>query len=62
MTEDSILKIVKEAFDEEISSSASETVLGLESHIEGEKEFFEKLKDKLKILCDQEDIYNNLSK
>ena len=56
MTEDDILKIVKEAFDEEISSSASETLLGLESHIEGEKEFFEKLREKLKILFDENDL------
>ena len=56
MLEQDILKIVKDAFDEEISSSASETVLGVESQIEGEKEFFEKLKSKLKILFDENDL------
>lgn len=52
MTEGDILKVVEKAFDETL----------LECSIEGREEFFEKLKDKLKILCDQDDIYNNLSK
>ena len=47
-TED-ILKLVKETFEEEISSSASESALGLESHIDGKEEFLKRLEEKLKM-------------
>jgi hypothetical protein len=43
-----ILKIVSETFGEEISTSCSETILGLESHIEGEEDFLKSLEAKLK--------------
>lgn len=42
-----ILKIIEETFDEEISSWSAETLLGLESGIEGKEEFLKKLKEKL---------------
>ena len=50
MTTDEILKIVKETFDEEISSDCTEDILGLSSWIEGKDEFFKKLSEKLKKL------------
>ena len=42
-----IMKLVKETFDEEISTFANETVIGLESGIDGKESFYEKLKEKL---------------
>jgi len=45
-TKDVIL-LVRETFDEEISSWAAETVLGLESGIDGSQKFFESLERKL---------------
>ena len=47
MTEDKILKVIEEAFDEEISATASQTVLGIEPSIEGREEFFKKLREKI---------------
>ena len=51
-----VLKIVKETFSEELSSSASMTVLGLESRIEGESQFMESLEKKLNLLFDENDL------
>lgn len=45
-----ILLLVDEAFSEEISASASETILGLESHVEGKEEFLKTLRTKLEQL------------
>ena len=45
-----ILKLVEETFDEEISSSCSETVLGLECWIDGKEKFMERLKEKIRDL------------
>ena len=42
-----ILKIVEETFDEEISSSCSETLLGLTSWIDGKEEFMKRLAERL---------------
>jgi hypothetical protein len=47
-----ILKLVEETFGEEISTSCAETVLGLESWIEGKEAFMNKLAEKLKLLFD----------
>lgn len=58
MDEKDILKIVEDTFNEEIYSSTSETILGLESQIEGKEEFMKNLSDKLKILF----LKNNQSK
>jgi hypothetical protein len=49
MTEDKIIKIVEEAFCEEISATASQTVLGIETSIEGKEEFFKKLREKIQL-------------
>ena len=49
MKEVDILKIVSETFDEEISSSCSDTILGLMSSIDGKDSFMQSLKDKLNI-------------
>ncbi len=46
--EKDILKIVETLFDETISSSSSETALGLESWIEGKDDFLKELSIKLK--------------
>ncbi len=46
MTAQDILDIVKETFKEEISTSCSETVLGLESCIVGEDNFYKELQKK----------------
>jgi hypothetical protein len=56
MTEKDILKLVEETFCEEISTSCAETVLGLESWIDGKEEFMEKLAEKLKLLFDESDL------
>ena len=56
MTERDILKLVEETFGEEISTSCSETVLGLESWIDGKEAFMEKLAEKLKLLFDENDL------
>lgn len=45
-----ILKLVEETFSEEISTSCTETVLGLESWIEGKEEFMKSLSEKLELL------------
>lgn len=50
MDEKDILKIVEDTFNEEIYSSASETILGLESKIEGKGEFMKNLSEKLKLM------------
>jgi hypothetical protein len=42
------LKIVEETFNEEISSSCAETVLGLESWIDGKDNFITSLRKKNK--------------
>ncbi len=47
MEKQEILKMIQEAFDNHISSSATETLLGLESRIEGKDEFFKEIKDRL---------------
>ena len=44
---DNILKTVEEAFDNNISSSVSETILGLGSEIEGKEDFLKEVKEKL---------------
>ena len=56
MTEKDILKIVEETFDEEISTWSAETILGLESGIDGKEEFFKILKSKLSILFEENDL------
>lgn len=56
MTEKDILKIVEETFDEEISTWSAETVLGLESGIDGKEEFLKILKIKLSALFDDNDL------
>ena len=56
MTEKDILKLVEETFSEEISTSCSETVLGLVSWIDGKEAFMEKLAEKLKLLFDDNDL------
>ena len=45
-----IIKIIKDAFDENIHASASITVLGVESYIEGKDDFFKEIEEKLKNL------------
>jgi len=45
-----VMSLVHETFDEEISTSASETVFGIESWIDGKDKFFENLEEKLKLL------------
>jgi len=52
----SILKLVEDTFNEEISTSCAETSLGLESWIDGKEEFMKKLSDKLKLLFEDNDI------
>ena len=42
-----ILELVRESFSEHVSSSASETVLGLESHLEGTEDWEKDLREKL---------------
>jgi len=49
---DDILKLVKETFDEEISSDTFETILGIESYIIGKDDFMESLSIKLKNLLE----------
>lgn len=44
-----LLNIIKETFEEKIFTSAEKTVLGLTSHIIGEEEFYNSLRDKFKI-------------
>lgn len=56
MKEIDILKLVKETFDEEISASCAETVLGLEASIDGKEEFMHSLAGKLRILFDENDL------
>ena len=56
MTEKDILKLVEETFSEEISTSCTETVLGLESWIDGKEAFMEKLTEKLKLLFYENDL------
>jgi len=56
ISEKDILKLVEETFGEEISTSCAETVLGLESWIDGKEEFMEKLAEKLKLLFDESDL------
>lgn len=41
-------KIIENIFDEEIFASSSETVLGVESHIDGKEQFIERLCEELK--------------
>lgn len=45
-----ILKIVSEAMDNNLSSWAAETVLGLECGIEGKEEALSEIKQKLTLL------------
>jgi Zn finger protein HypA/HybF involved in hydrogenase expression len=47
MTTDEILKIVKDAWDEHISSEAYESILGIGSTITGKTEFLLDIKEKL---------------
>ena len=56
MSEKDILKLVEETFSEEISTSCVETLLGLESRIDGKEAFMEKLAEKLKLLFDENDL------
>jgi hypothetical protein len=56
MKEEDVLKIVEETFSEEISSSCSQTLLGLESCIEGKEQFIEKLAEKFKMLFSDNDL------
>lgn len=56
MREEDILQLVRETFAEEISTSCSETVLGLESQIDGKDEFMSSLYKKLKVLFDNNDL------
>lgn len=56
MNQEDILKIVEEAFDEEISSMAFQSSLGLESEIQGKNEFMEKIKEKLNNLFNENDL------
>lgn len=56
MKEEDILKLVKQAFEEEISSTAYHSVLGLESEINGIKEFYDNLSLKLKALFNENDL------
>ena len=56
MKEKDILKIVDETFDEEISSYAFESILGLESSVEGKKEFMKSVTEKLKKLFNNNDL------
>jgi hypothetical protein len=56
MKEEDILKIIDETFDEEISSYAFESILGLESSVEGKKEFMKSVSEKLKVLFGDNDL------
>ena len=56
MKED-ILKLVEETFDEEIFTSHFESILGIESVIEGKDEFMKKISIKLKKLFDENNLY-----
>lgn len=47
MTKGQILKIVKEAFEYHVRSQAFETILGLESQIDGKEDFLKEVSDKL---------------
>jgi hypothetical protein len=44
---DEIMALIKESFDDNISSSAAESALGLESYIDGKEDFYVDLKKKL---------------
>lgn len=56
MKEEDILKIIDETFDEKISSYAFESILGLESYVDGKEEFMKSVKEKLKILFNDNDL------
>lgn len=47
MTTDQIIQIVEQVFSEEISSSAFESALGLESTIDGKEEFLRVLRERI---------------
>lgn len=51
-----ILKMIETAFDNHISSSATETVLGIESYVEGKEDFYKELKEKLLIMFNDETL------
>ena len=55
MKEEDILELVRTTFDEEISSYAFESCLGIESYIEGKDEFMKSLSIKLKTLFGEND-------
>ena len=54
MTDKDILNIVLETFNEEISSDAVETLLGIESYITGKEDFMKSLECKLKKLLEKD--------
>jgi hypothetical protein len=54
MLEKDILELVSQLFDEHIYSSCNETILGLESEVEGKKDFMLDLELKLEKLIDKE--------
>lgn len=56
MNEKDIIELVLETFDEEISVGCAETILGLESWIDGKDSFELSLKSKLKKLFDENDL------
>jgi hypothetical protein len=49
MKKEEILKIVKEAFDNNISTWTGESALGIESGIDGKEDFFKEIEQKIKI-------------
>lgn len=56
MEKQEILKMIQEAFDNNISSSATETLLGLESRIIGKEDFFKEIKEKLTDMFNDETL------
>ena len=56
MGKQEILRMVEDAFDKHVTSWASNTILGLESGIEGKEEFIKEVQDKLKEMFDDETL------
>ena len=54
VTSEHILQIIQESFGE-LFSTAFESILGLESQIEGKEDFFKAIKEKLEKLEDTQD-------
>ena len=44
---DQIMTLIEETFGEEVSSTPSESALGLESEVIGKEEFLKRMKEKL---------------